>query len=355
VRTFSQLLEIIKDTISLPIDDEDRWNATAVLGALNRALDEKVMPDLLRFANEYLVVRQLIPLTNASGQTRFPDGRIPIPARAYANVLREVKWLAEGKTSRIDENNVTISSITEFDQVSRRFAAGLVQSAYIENNTLVLNTDPANLKGSLVFYYFLRQPDLKSDLVVPNIPRPRAIVTGFSGDNITVSKTNWPAGETASAYYGYDIIATNSSSFIFSDIIVQYLNATSYLPISDTPTNVQQTLRTYTSNSYQAALLNAESTLGLGLSEIEVVNPQNCYFTYLPDEFDYLLCYHTCSKILESLGDEQGLAMNEQRVDALYNKLKNVYATRVKGQRRKVADKRGLGRFQKLNSPFMRR
>lgn len=352
MRTFSQLLEIIKDTISLPIDDEDRWNSTAVLGALNRALDEKVMPDLLRFANEYLVVRQIIPLKDAAGNQRFPDGRVPIPARAYANVLREVKWLDEGKTARIEENNVTISSITEFDTVDRRFTAGYVQNAYIENNTLVMNTDPNNLKGSLVFYYFLKQPELKSDV---GITRPTATVTGFSGNNIIVSKANWPAGETTSEYYGYDIIARNSASFIYADIIVQYLNATSYLPISDTPTSVQQTLRTYTSNPYQAALLGAENTLGLGLSEIEIVNPQNCYFTYLPDEFDYLLCYHTCSKILESLGDEQGLAMNEQRVDALYNKLKSVYATRVKGQRRKVADKRGLGRFQKLYSPFTRR
>ena len=338
MRTYAQLLEIVKDTISLPIDDEDRWNSVAVLAAMNRSLTEKVYPELLQFANEYNVVREIVKVKDASGNNRFPDGRIPIPNRAYANVIREIKYLPVGQTNRFNEINVPITSITEADQAV--YNGRIV--VYIENNTINLVNNYDSLDGSFVFYYFLKPMPLKTTTLLPV-----ATITGATNSDITVSKSNWTFTEDAIKPRLYDIINTSSHSIVASNVYLQYTSATNYEIISGLE-NAASVLRFQTTG---AIVDQDEATggtnAGFGLGELQIVYRNEPYVTFLPDEFDYLLCYHTCSKILESLGDDAALGINEQRITGLYDKIKLVYSNRVKGERKKVNDRRGIGGYQK--------
>lgn len=345
MRPFSELLSIIRDTISLPIDDEDRWNATAVLGAVNRAMDEKVFPDLIRFANEYAVARKVLPLRDASNGLKYPLNRIPIPNRAYAGIVRELKWLPVGKTERRDEVNVPLTSIVEFDSA----ITGGQLSAYVENNTINLSGTPESLYGSLVFYYFVKPQPLV------NKTTQFASVTNVATTSLTLTSggSEWPlAADTVGAKLAFDLLHLPSGSLVASDVILEN-NTSTYTVISGLPSHVA-TLKSYaTGYEDPVNVVAGGGAFNLGLGEIVAQRvSQGSMYTYLPNEFDYLLCYQACSKILESLGDAEAMRMNEQRINDLYEKIKSVYSTRVKGERRKVVDNRGLGRTLKAYSRY---
>jgi len=342
MRTFSELLSIIRDTISLPIEDEDRWNSTAVLGAVNRAMDEKVFPDLIRFANEYAVARKVLPLRDASNLPKYPLNRIPIPNRAYAGIVRELKWLPVGKTERRDEVNVPLTSLVEFDAAVSGSSSGHNLTAYVENNTINLNGTPETLYGSLVFYYFVKPAVLQDKAT------QFASVSNVATTTVTLTSggAQWPLdSDVPTAKLAYDILHLPSGSLVARDVILVNVNTAQYTVIAGLPSHVA-TLKSYASGYDDPTnVVAGGGSFNLGLGELVAQRvSQGSMYTYLPNEFDYLLCYQACSKILESLGDTEAMRMNEQRIKDLYEKIKSVYSTRVKGERRKVVDNRGLGR-----------
>ena len=95
MKTIQELIRIVQDRISLPLDDDDRWSTTAVVEAFNHALDDKLTPDLISEGSNYLVHRAVFTLSN------YPLKAIPIPNRAAGRVIREVKYIpASGSTDR---------------------------------------------------------------------------------------------------------------------------------------------------------------------------------------------------------------------------------------------------------------
>jgi len=178
MKTIQELILGVQDRISLPLDDDDRWSTTALVRAFNAALDDKLTPDLVAEGSNYLVHRDVIPLT-VNGSVVYPLNSIPINKRAVGRALREVKFLPAGKTKIEDELNCPAISLEEKDMFSSEseLYGSSVPYVFLENDSLRLVG--GDLNGSIVMYYSL-EPSFLLDpttSVTPSVPVQYATVT----------------------------------------------------------------------------------------------------------------------------------------------------------------------------------
>jgi hypothetical protein len=65
-------------------------------------------------------------------------------------------------------------------------------------------------------------------------------------------------------------------------------------------------------------------------------------YSALPKEYDNMLVYYACQRVLESLGDTEGLMVNQQQLERTQNSIQSAYGARLKGETRKITNRRGL-------------
>lgn len=339
MKAFSELLDEVAQVASLPLEESDRWNRAEVLRAMNLAMTDKVVPELLRFNNEIGVVRDSYTLSSAA----HPTMRIPVPKRAYGRALREIKYLPVGQTSRLAEVNVTQTTLPETDVTyGPNFAYGWPFQFYMEGDLVNLMVDPASATGTLVFYYFIRPSTLMDKTTEYGSVTNAAYSTG------TFTFTVSSAGTEFDTYAGsngttklYDVYRRSTGSILFHDIALLKTNS------SFTTTSAL--------GSDDAGFLESFQEGGMPVaapytSDLVLLPAGQSQFSTLPEEFDPLLVYHTVSRILESMGDTEGLQVNEQRVQNCYANIANIMgSSRVKGEAKVIVNRRGLGDMQRWN------
>jgi hypothetical protein len=347
MKTTAELVKQVAETISLPLLEEDRFNATSVTLALNNALDEKITPELVHMNSEFLVVRQVFPLKSSTGVAVYPQLRIPIPNRAFARILREIKYLPESKILPTDEINVPQTSIAEFDTLAKTNYGTAPVAFYIQNDTVNLVADKNNQSGSIVLYYYLKP----NKLIYSQFPSFYADITNIQSlinNNYSFTFNSFSLTEPSlSQSYLYDIVRKSTGAVVAHNLRGSYLTPNTSMIFTFTNADEINNIKTYQDGNYPV------NTLTSGISpELELVLADTSYRSTLPEEWDNLLVYHTCSKILEALGDFEGLAQNEKRIVDLKKRITDAFSSRVKGERKKIIDRRNIANYQKLNQYY---
>jgi hypothetical protein len=339
LKSVSELITDIAQVASLPLEESDRWSRADVVQAMNLAMDEKVVPELLQFNNEHLVVRQTYPLSAAN----YPTMQIPVPRRAYGRQLREIKYLPAGQTSMLREINLTQTTLPEKDQVyGPSYTFGMPYSFYFQNDTVNLLTDPASATGTLVFYYFLTP----STLVDKTTEYANVTNVAYDSGTSTFTFTVTSAGAEFDTYAGsngtvklYDVYRRSTGVIIYRDLPLTKATGT-FTVVGNIGADDAGVIRSYQESGMPVV---APYT-----ADIILLPTGQSQFSTLPSEFDTLLVYHTVSRILESLGDTEGLQINEQRVKNAYSMISHVMgASRVKGEPKVIVNRRGLGDVQR--------
>jgi hypothetical protein len=70
-------------------------------------------------------------------------------------------------------------------------------------------------------------------------------------------------------------------------------------------------------------------------------------FSTIPYEFDSILVLETCSRIMESLGDAEGLGTVQAMLTKAYDSVAVSMGNRLSAQRKKVTDPRRMGIYQR--------
>lgn len=333
MKTIQELIEAVQDRISLPLDDDDRWSTVALVRAFNAALDDKLTPDLVSEGSNYLVHRDVIPL-KVNGVSVYPLNSVPLPVRAVGRALREVKYLPAGKTKSEEELNCPAISLDEKDMFveSTDIYTSDVPYVFIENDNLRLVGGSPD--GSIVFYYSLEPSTLENT----------------SGKYATV--TNWQTNITAtSGGTAWDSHLPSGVKFV--DI---YRKSTGAILKSNV--RMTRTGNTYSSivlDVNEIAQIKANQPGGFPVGGVEapyesdllLLPAGKAEFSTIPYEFDQLLVLYVCERVLESLGDTEGLQVVMAKIKETHDSISRVTGNRLQGERRKLTDRRSIARIQR--------
>jgi len=333
MKTIQELIEAVQDRISLPLDDDDRWSTTALVRAFNAALDDKLTPDLASEGSNYLVHREVFPLS-VNGSPAYPLNSIPLPVRAVGRSLREVKFLPEGKTKIQDELNCPAISLEEKDMYGNEseFYGSSVPFIFIENDNLRLVGGES--KGSVVMYYCLEPSTLQ------NTTGQYATITDWQ-TNITAENgsASWDS-YVASGVKFVDIYRKSTGAILKANVKVTR-SGTTYSNIVLDADEIAQ-IKTNQPGGFPVGGVVAPFE-----SDLLLLPAGKAEFSTIPYEFDQLLVLYACERVLESLGDTEGLQVVMAKIKETRDSISRVTGNRLQGERRKLTDRRSIARIQR--------
>jgi hypothetical protein len=330
MKTIQELILDVQDRISLPLDDDDRWSTDALIRAFNNALDDKLTPDLVAEGSNYLVHREVIQLT-ANGSPAFPLNSVPIPKRAVGRALREVKYLPAGKTKIEEELNCPAISLEEKDMFSTEseLYGSSVPYVFLENDSLRLVG--GDLAGAIVMYYSLEPSTLE------NSSGKYATVSNWSNSTITATAgAQWDTYQASGAKF-VDIYRKSTGAILKANVKVTR-SGTSYTIDGLSDEEIKQ-IQSHQEGGFPVS--------GPYESELLLLPAGKAEFSTIPYEFDQLLVLYVSERVLESIGDTEGLQVVMGKIRETKDSISRITGNRLQGERRKLTDRRSIARIQR--------
>ena len=334
MKTIQELILDVQDRISIPLDDDDRWSTAALVRAFNNALDDKLTPDLVSEGSNYLVHRDVVAL-KVNGVSVYPLNSIPLPVRAVGRALREVKYLPAGKTKIEEELNCPAISLDEKDMFvdSNDLYTSDVPYVFIENDNLRLVGGSPD--GSIVFYYSLEPSTLQ------NTVGQYATVINWSNSTITATAgAGWNAYQATATTKFVDIYRKSTGAILKSN--VRAVRSSDTYTISGLSAEEITQLQSNQPGGYPVG-----GVVGPYESDLLLLPAAKSEFATIPYEFDQLLVLYVCERVLESLGDTEGLQVVMTKIKETHDSISRVTGNRLQGERRKLTDRRSLARIQR--------
>lgn len=329
MKTIQELILAVQDRISLPLDDDDRWSTTALVNAFNAALDDKLTPELVSKNSNYLVQRQVFPIGS-----NYPLNAIPIPNRAVGRSLREVKYLPSGKTKSIDEINCLAISLDEKDKYINdpAFYGTLTPFVYIENDNLVFIG--GDTTGSIVMYYSL------DTSTIENTSGKYATITNWQTNPVATASnsTLWDAYVGSGSTKYVDIYRKSTGAILKANVSVTR-SGTTYT-INNLSSDEIAQLKVNQSGGF--ASTSPYAIIAPNDAELLLVPAGSCEFSTIPYEYDQLLVLYVCERVLESLGDTEGLQVTMAKIKETQESIARVSENRLGGEKRKLEDRRSV-------------
>lgn len=389
--TSNTLIEAVKRKMAIPtaqvtFSDED------ILAFANEEMFLEQVPSILQYHEEYLVFTQNVPMVPS-------QSRYAIPSRAIGMKLRDVFFRDAGgqlvQMSRINPDDLS------FFEVNSN-TTPIPIHYYIQNNTIVITPRvTANASGTLVLTYYLRPNSLVTD-------DNAAICTKFS-KTVTVDNATLVAGNTLTIA-GYILTAgtdfaigvnsqttannisnaiaalnnINLTSNVDSNIITVFykdrtwdfstsntaaltIQSTITVVCSSVPASIQanslvdilQTEGGHSTLAFDVLLApNTVSATTITFNESQlpedfvvgdyICAQYQCIVPQVPTDLHNLLAERTCARILESLGDKEGLQAANAKINNLESKQATILDSRVEGSPLKVLNRSGLLRSSRI-------
>jgi hypothetical protein len=82
-------------------------------------------------------------------------------------------------------------------------------------------------------------------------------------------------------------------------------------------------------------------------SELLLLPAGQSEFSTIPYEFDQLLILYVCERVLESIGDTEGLGVVMTKIKETRDSISRVTGNRLQGERRRLTDRRSIARIQR--------
>lgn len=303
--TTTSLLTSIKRR-AMVADNQNTFSDQDFIDLMNEEMMIGLVPSILQMKEEYFIFKTLVPLV-------ANKNKYPVPERALANKVREVcyrdttsKTLGnEYEMTRvaIDDRYTGLGNGTGVNDFSgfRRF--------YMLGSDLVIHPGVgASVTGSLAFYYYLRPNTLVKNANV-------ASVVSINRTTGEIALSSIPTGYSGEVEYDF-IKAKSPHNILDIDISLTNLNVTTKtitLAVADIPEDLE--VGDYVPLAGQTCVPN------------------------IPTELHMVLAQRAAQRVLEALGDTEGLANATAKINEMEGKLSTMMTNRVEGSPRKVVNR----------------
>lgn len=343
MKLVADLIADVKDRGSIPAEDE-RITDELILKILNQVLDEHVYPDLLKISEEFNVVKKLVNLASDTGTAAFPGQVIPLPRRAYGRILREVKYY-DGSDNLY---NIPYISLQDEDRFLKGISYGAIPIGfYFIGDAIKLIGPNINLLnvGKLVLHYII-EPNTLVNKTTEYAPLYSAQTNTISGKVELVVQAG--TSQFDIDYADLSKYCDNGSKKLFD----LYRKSSGALLVADLELERQggavQTLFS-TSQLVSSNILDIENFQEGGFpvqdpyeSDLILIPAGRSQYSTIPYEMDNLLVQIAVGRILDLLGDTEGLRTNDTRVKALYLSITSALGNRIRGESKRVVNRRSI-------------
>lgn len=295
-------------------ENQSTFQEEDFLNFINEEIALNLVPSILAVHEDHLLFVEKQPLTDEDGDYR-------IPSRAIGNKLNELQF-EDSNGNRYEMTRISVGDIPDYQGI---YTQNHAYTFYVEYNRIkLLPGVPTSSTGSLVFYYFIRPNELVSEDRV-------GIITNINRNTGQISVSNIP--DHFSTSIKYDMYMSKSPH--------------RHLAVEKDATAVNSTTNTIT-----FALDDIPDELEVGdhiAQECECIIPQ------VPADLHPLITQYVAERILESIGDTQGLQNAKVKTREMEYKAGNIIDNRVDEAPRKLVNRNGLLRFGLHSKRYRRR
>jgi hypothetical protein len=308
----AKLVASVRKRAMIP-DDTSAYTDEDILDIVNEEMDIGMLPRLLSLNEEHLVT--FVEVETEQGKSRYK-----IPYRAIGNKLRDVAYI-DGAGSHYEMSRISLEELSDYRSSFSNYRHRDV--FYVEGDEVVLVDSRNNDYEKLRFYIYLRPSVIVSEDEVGKIDS----IDTVSG---TITLSNFPSDFSSTPLMDFVGARTPNKTFAFD---IQ-------------PTSVNATAKTVT---FDPASLPSNLAAGdyLCLAE-ETPVPQ------IPTEMHPVLAQRAAIHILEALGDSEGLANAQRRLQDMDAATMSMIDDRVEGAPQKI-NQRASTLLNSLNGTMRKR
>lgn len=308
--TSDEIIKSVKSRALVP-DVQSTFSDDDFLRFANEEMALGMVPSIIEHHEDYFLRTDLIPLEQ--GKTKYD-----IPYRAIGNRLREVA--VQDQNGNIYE--MTRIGVGDLPTWNTNGNTTDIYAFYIQNNQVCLV--PENLTTIVASGQFLRM----SYYIRPNtlvLLKDVAVISSIDRNTGTINVSNFPSDYTLNETYDF----------------VQVKSPHRSVAIEVSATSVNPTSKTLT-----FALADIPAELGVGdhiAMSTESAIPQ------IPSDLHVVLAHRVATRILEAIGDTEGLQNANAKLQEFEAKMTPVIDNRVEDAPRKIVNihstlRRGLRR-----------
>jgi len=316
VLTSTELLRSIKRRAMIP-SDQNTFTDEDFLEMLNEEIQYFGIPHLLRTHEEYLLVSLDFELDE-------DKQKYEIPYRALGNKLRELSYVTNvsgltGQATTEQVYEMSRISVDDLPDYNNYATTRYTQAFYVENNKIVLLGEMPITNAVLRMHFYLRpNAFVLEDRVglIQNIDRTTGVITLETFPNAFASSPDM------------DFVKHQSPNII--------------LDFDKTPTTVDSNTRTVTFSP---------SDIPQNLIVGDYLNvAQETFVPQLPVELHAVLAQRVAVAALEALGDQEGLAAAQRRLEMMERATNDIIDNRVEGAPEKINNRHGTLREAVISS-----
>lgn len=329
----SDLITKVKQRINLPDSSPTSSDAT-LLSFMQEELEETVYPKLYALNEQFFIVSQKFDC-QTNGSPNFPNSLMPFPTRAYGRSINLARYWD------LSNNAYLMSLVNEVDYDlfrSNKATASMNSGApayIVQNDGILILCEPSVLNGKIELTYAVRTPTLVSNTSASSAATITNVVYNSGTTTITMTPgsafdTYMPNPTTAKSI---DIFRKSTGSWYDLDVICARTGANTLTTTHFTQDDVTEL------NSFQKGGFSSIPTYA---AELILTPSEQINYTPIPPEADNYLILATCGRYLESVGDTEGLQVNETRMDKTYKTMIKSLGTRVINAPKPIVNRRGL-------------
>lgn len=299
ILTGDKLVESARSRAMIP-DDTSVYTDANLLSIANEELDVQLLDKLLSLHEEHLTIPVDIP--------RSSTGVYEIPYRAVGNKVRDVAIIKSGQVYEMTQ--ISIGELSDYQSDSETYSNGM-DKFYVQHNYIKL-IQPSRDYEYLRVYFHIRPNYLTKEEEAAKI----ATITSNSVTNeVTFNFVTMPSKFTSAIEY--DIVGHKTPNKI---------------KIYDlTPKSVDSNLNNIVFNKTDLDSILSEISVGDYLCKAEESPVPN-----IPTEMHPVLAQLTAVHVLEAMGDTEGLANAQKKLERMERSVMQLVDDRVELAPKKI-------------------
>lgn len=315
--TSSDIIASVKRKAMIP-SNQSTFTDDDILAIAQDELLIGLLPSILQVHEEYLVYSEPLSLLNNVSS-------YPIPYRAVGQRLRDL----QGQDSNGNYFNIARISPDDKDIFRQSYSGTNTAYFYVQgNNFILIPKVQNNPTGNLAVSFYMRPNQLVANNQVATIKN----IMVDTVNNVTVYTVDAiPAGFTAGI--DLDVLQTRPGH----QLIDYDVKATAVDPINLTITFPNTDLNT-SNTQLDSSVIVGDYVAFAG----------QCIIPQCPPELHSVLVQRVIARVLDALGDAQGLNNANVKLQEMEQKTLTIITDRVEGAPQKIVNRRGLLRQGKM-------
>lgn len=336
MKSSAEFIQAVKDRIHAP-EQQTSVDDTEILTFLNEELENTVWPFLCSLRKNWNVVKTVITL----GAT-YPDNRVPIPHRAFASGVRELKY---ADTNGSDPYNLPEYQIEDLDQVRQASQSTKPLGYCIESDHIKLVGTDRQLTGDLHIWYVAKPSEVVSSpgfSVSVKLIDPATQLFTFDTD---VDFASYIGAYPTSIY---DVVRRSTGAILTIDQLgTKNLGSTALTFAGLTSDESQQI-----SNSQNKGLIVTRPAYID--PDVYICRAGHTMYTPVPEAAETWLIAIVGARVLESIGDIEGMQVLLAKAAEAQSKMSKVMGVRNQGESKSFNSTRGLFGYVGYSSRYRR-